>query len=267
MKLIADSGSTKTHWYIKETNKHIFTKGYNPYFESTEEIKHSINLELLPQIEKEKIQEIEFYGAGCSAEKKHIVENALKEIFSATKIIVESDLLGAARALSNDEESIVCILGTGSNSCLFDGKKIVKNISPGGFILGDEGSGAVLGKLFISDLLKNQIEPELTDLFRNEYPELSTPSIIDAVYRKPFPNRFLAQFSKFIHTHRNHTYCKTLLHNHFSAFFSRCITQYNRNDLPIHFVGSIAYYFKEELLESAQKYGYQIKKIQKDPIC
>ena len=201
--LIADSGSTKTDWCIVDESGAFSTirvKGMNPYFQDEEEISSEIEKKLLPAVGDNVIDTVYFYGAGCIFDKVKVVENAIKKHITAKRIFVESDLLGVARAVCGKTEGIACILGTGSNSCLYDGDKIVSNISPLGFILGDEGSGAVLGKLLVGDLLKGILPERLKSLFLEQY-GLTPAYIIDKVYRQPFPNRFLAGFAPFLAEH------------------------------------------------------------------
>jgi N-acetylglucosamine kinase-like BadF-type ATPase len=251
MKLIADSGSTKTHWSIIESRKllkEIFTNGINPFYQNTSEIAAELNAGLLAQIAKpEKISEIHFYGAGCSfPEKKKTVSDALKSFFAEAIIEVESDLLGAARALLGHEKGIACILGTGSNSCYYNGEEIEQNVSPLGFILGDEGSGAVLGKLLVGDCLKNQIPENLKAAFFNKY-NFTAAEILENVYRKPFPNRFLAQFTPFLAEHIEEPYVFNLVYDAFDSFITRNVLQYPLDDIKVGFIGSIAWYFKDTL--------------------
>ncbi|MCU4175034.1 ATPase [Carboxylicivirga sp. N1Y90] len=251
MKLIADSGSTKTDWIlINDSNQVIYktsTKGINPFYQTSSEILKSLESQFDNAFSRPN--EIHFYGAGCAnKEKNAIVESALKEFFQINNITVESDLLGSARALCQNKQGIACILGTGSNSCFYNGKDITENISPLGYILGDEGSGAVLGKLFIADLLKNQLPSKIVDAFYQYY-NINPSEIVNAIYKEPFPNRYLAQFSKFILENINSPELETLVLNNFRNFIRRNILQYSKcKQLPIHFIGSIAFYFKNQLL-------------------
>jgi len=270
MKLIADSGSTKTTWALMALSgkmlKEVHTSGINPFFLEYQEIIDLMDSELLPNI-SEEILSIDFYGAGCgSPEKIMVVRNALKHRFPAAVCHVESDILGAARALFGNREGIACILGTGSNSCFYDGKDIIGNISSGGFILGDEGSGAVMGKKFAGDFIKGIIPSHLADLFLKVY-KVDKHEIIDRVYRKSFPNRFLASFSKFVAENINDPYCKNLVYTNFINFIIRNVEQYpDYNRYSVGFVGSIAQVFEDILLEAMQKRGLKIHSIQKNPI-
>ena len=173
MILTADSGSTKTTWVAAGVR--VLTQGINPYHMGSEQIESVIRQELMPQLTsqmegEEKITEVHFYGAGCTKEKQPVVERALrKHLVIKGECEVASDMLGAARGICGHEPGIACILGTGSNSCSYDGKNLVKNVSPLGFILGDEGSGAVLGKLLVGDILKNQMPQHIIDRFFKKF--------------------------------------------------------------------------------------------------
>lgn len=269
MIVIADSGSTKTEWCLVDNDiiiNRITSKGINPYFESKEEISTEIK-SVLSKIEiSNNLSALYFYGAGCTHEKKDIVKDSISDIVgSNTFIEVNSDLLGAARALFGRERGIACILGTGSNSCSYNGEFIEKNISPLGFILGDEGSGAVIGRLFIGALLKNQFGEELKLKFLSEN-NLTQEEIIDRVYRKPFPNRFLASLSPFILRNISNEKVYSLILNCFKDFFTRNIMQYDYLNNNVAFIGSVAYYYKNILSEVAQTLNITISKIEVSPI-
>ena len=269
MRLIADSGSTKTDWCLMEGStvmKHIKTKGINPFFETEKEIEYELSNALVPKLPRgAKIDAIHFFGAGCTPEKSPILARALMmQVSDEARVEVNSDMVGAARALAGHEPGIVCILGTGSNSCEYDGEKIIKNVSPLGFILGDEGSGAVLGKILVGDLLKNQLGDDLKEAFFQEY-ETSMADIIEKVYRQPFPNRFLAKLSKFCADHIDDKRIHELVYDHFVQFIRRNLVQYKATS-PIGFVGSIAYYYKPVLEEAMKAEGLPLGTILKDPI-
>ena len=193
------------------------------------------------------------------------VSQALVRYFSAAIIEVQSDLLGAARALFQHEAGIVCILGTGSNSCYYNGNEIVQHVSPLGFILGDEGSGAVLGKLFVADCLKNQLPDWICDKFFDEY-ELTAAAILDRVYKHPFPNRFLAQFTPFILEHLQEPSLFNLVYDSFEAFLIRNVMQYPLEGMKVGFVGSIAHYFRNTLEIVASEHGIEIAQIEQNPM-
>lgn len=266
--LIADSGSTKTDWCIVDESGAFSTirvKGMNPYFQDEEEISSEIEKKLLPAVGDNVIDTVYFYGAGCIFDKVKVVENAIKKHITAKRIFVESDLLGVARAVCGKTEGIACILGTGSNSCLYDGDKIVSNISPLGFILGDEGSGAVLGKLLVGDLLKGIFPERLKSLFLEQY-GLTPAYIIDKVYRQPFPNRFLAGFAPFLAEHLDEPSIYRLVADSFYAFIYRNVKQYHRDDCEVSFVGSIAYFFRDILSAVASDTGIVLGKIVQNPM-
>lgn len=269
MQLIADSGSTKTEWILIESGrvlKQLITKGINPFFQTEEEIYAELQAVMSPKIDTAKVQHIHFFGAGCALpERKAQVSNALKVLFANAEISVESDLLGAARALLGREKGIACILGTGSNSCFYDGENIVQNVSPLGFILGDEGSGAVLGRMFVGDCLKNQLPAAIRDKFMDEY-QLTPAIILDRVYKQPFPNRFLASFMPFLAAHQHEPAIYNNVYNAFVAFFRRNVMQYDYNSYPVCFTGSVAYGFADILRKAAADCGVRVDKIEKNPM-
>ena len=270
MILIADSGSTKTDWCVVENGvlvQQIFTKGTNPFFQSEEEISNEIATALLPELKTDEFDAVYFYGAGCGfPDKIEIVHRAIsKQLKVKGNVEVATDMLAAARGLCGREAGIACIMGTGSNSCYYDGENIVANVSPLGFILGDEGSGACLGKLMVGDLLKNQMTPELKEKFLKQF-NLTPADIIDRVYRKPFPNRFLASLSPFLSQNINEPCVHELVLNSFKAFFKRNIMQYeNYQNLKVNLIGSVAFYYKEVLAEAAEAMGIQLGTIIQSP--
>lgn len=268
MILIADSGSTKTDWCMVENGETILrfkTKGINPFFQTEGEIQKEIETGLLPGLNGIQPAAIYFYGAGCAfPEKNEMIRRAINRYLPAS-VEVGSDLLAAARALCGNRPGIACILGTGSNSCQYDGKEIVKNISPLGFILGDEGSGAVLGKLLIGDVLKDQLPPALKEQFLAEY-GLTPALIMDRVYRQPFPNRFLAGFSPFISAHLDEPAIWELATRSFMAFFTRNVMQYDYLELPVHFVGSVAWHYQIMLKDIAFNLGIRPGTIIQSPM-
>lgn len=272
MILIADCGSTKIDWCLVsegEVKKEIFTTGMNALMLTVEEMKARIADELVPQLpcRPDEISEVHYYGAGCvGGDVNENVAEAIRANIPAPVIEVASDLLAAARALCGKEPGIACIIGTGSNSCYYDGKEIVDNVSPLGYILGDEGSGAVLGKLLVGDVLKNQLPRELCEKFLAEY-ELDRLTIIKRVYREPQANRFLASLTPFLIHNIEEPAIHRLVLNSFKSFFVRNITNYARyKELPVNFVGSIAYYYGEVLGEAAASVGCHIGRIIKSPM-
>lgn len=269
MILIADSGSTKTDWCVTGSDmppQRIATIGLNPFFQSEEEMQLELSHNLLARLPEGKLDAVYFYGAGCTPEKAPVLRRAIADSLPVTgNIKVYSDMLGAARGLCGHEAGIVCVLGTGSNSCFYDGNEITQNISPLGFILGDEGSGAVLGKLLVGDLLKNQLPASLKEEFLTQY-DLSVPEIIDRVYRQPFPNRFLASLSPFMLQHLHEPGIRSLISESFVAFFRRNVMQYDYQHFPVHFVGGIAHYYEDVLKEAAQVTGITLGKILQRPM-
>lgn len=269
MKLIADSGSTKTHWCVVvngKIEKSIFTEGINPFYQTQQDVIQIIDNQLITELDDCVFEEVHFYGAGCSfPDKKLIVSQALVRFFGNATIGVYNDLLGAARALFQLEPGIACIMGTGSNSCFYDGKEIIQNVSPLGYILGDEGSGAVLGKLFVADCLKNQMPEWIRDKFLDEF-ELTPAIILDKVYKQPFPNRFLAKFTPFILEHLEEPAIFNLVFDSFDGFLVRNVLQYQTEGLKIGFVGSIAHYFRDTLEIVAVERGVRISEIVQSPM-
>ncbi len=270
MILIADSGSTKTDWRLMDESREITriqTKGFNPYYQNVGEITSEIENALMPNIASEVVETIYFYGAGCStAERQKKVSDALAPYFRDASILVHSDLLGAARALSGNKPGIVCILGTGSGSCRYDGEKIVENIPSLGFILGDEGSGAWLGKKMVTDFLRGHMPEKCMNLIRKEL-LIDKEIILEQVNHKQMPSRYLASFAKFISEHIDQTYFYKLMFDSFTAFAENYIIRYQDYDkFKCHFVGSIAWY-NQDILENVAKYnGFSIGNIIKSPI-
>lgn len=256
MILVADSGSTKTQW-ITETQS-IETQGINPVRDRKEHILDIMRTELMPSLCSD-VSDIFFYGAGCIEPFMSSVSEALAEVFPESYIEVASDLLGAARALCQKEEGIACILGTGSNSCLCRDGQIISNISPLGFILGDEGSGAVLGKRLISEMLKGSLT-HLWDQFQDAY-ATGISDVIDRVYRQPQPNRYLASLVPFISQHRTDPDVCEMLKDEFTRFLTRNVARYDRPDLPVNFVGGIANAFATEIRSSCEACGLKMGRI------
>ena len=269
MLLIADSGGTKTTWAFVASTKDIEiveTKGIHPYFQNDIEIGQII--EHLPYDLVEGVTEVQFYGAGCGAyEQAQKVATALEKHFlKQAKIEVHTDVLGAARALCQHAEGMAAILGTGSNTCLYDGKQIVENSRGFGFILGDEGSGAVMGKQLVIDYLYREMPSHLQQKLEERY-ALNDNVLLANVYQEAAPNRYLAQFSFFIHEHRSEPYIQQLLRSHFEVFFHKRILVYEAHQtLPLHLMGSIAYYFQNEIRAVAAEFGVEIGKVLQNPM-
>ena len=270
MILVADCGSTKIDWCLLDgttTVKQVYTCGMNAIMLTEEEMAQRIREELLPEVSEFAIDEVYFYGAGCiSPEVCANVANAIRASIPASVIEVHTDLLAAARALCGHKPGIACIMGTGSNSCCYDGEKIVDNVSPLGYILGDEGSGAVLGKLLVGDVLKNQLPAELCEKFLKQY-ELDRMTIIRRVYKEPGGNRFLASVTPFLIQNIEEPAVHRLVLNSFKSFFVRNIANYdNYRELPVNFVGSIAFYYQEVLREAASAMDCTVGTIIKSPM-
>lgn len=272
MKLIADCGSTKIDWCLLNAEgsvaRRFITTGINAVMLTEEEIRGRLQAEAAPQLEGADVKEVYFYGAGCLGDEicgnvRHAIMAVLP---SAVYVEVHTDLLAAARALCGREPGIACIMGTGSNSCYYDGSEIRANVSPLGFILGDEGSGAVLGKLFLGDVLKNQLPKALADEFLAEY-DLDRMTVIRRVYKEPGANRFLASVTPFMSKHIAEPKIHRLVLESFRAFFSRNVCQYEGcHTLPVHFIGSIAHYFADTLREAAAQCSCTVGTIIKSPM-
>ena len=268
MILIADSGSTKTDWAIISSGKPVWkgeTKGLNPYYLTEKELGAEIKKSFLPILNGISPDQVYFYGAGCMLDKAETVKRVLKECIKAERVEVYSDLMAAAHSLCGSRPGIACILGTGSNACFFDGTRITKHIPPLGFVLGDEGSGAVLGKLLIGNLLKGFLGKELNNKFFLQY-GYSESDIIDKVYRKPFPNRFLASFAPFIKENIHVPEIHELALNSFIAFFTRNVLPLGEEGEEANAVGSIAYHFKDILQEAAAMCNIRMGKIIQSPM-
>lgn len=268
--LIADSGSTKTEWcFIKNgKKKKLFTQGISPYFLSAGQISAILKEELLPGLKKNEPDEIFYYGTGCSnVANIKMMSRAIKKVFPDADVHIDHDLMGAAKATCGNEKGIACILGTGSNSCYFNGKKIVKN-SPGiGYILGDEGSGAYLGKKVIQYFLYETFEPDLMDRFLAKYNNITSAEILDTVYKKPLANRYLAGFTEFLRENRGHYMVENIIEDGFNDFFFNHVYKYRESWLhPIHFVGSVSFGFKDVLADLCNAYELQLGKVIKNPM-
>ena len=281
MTIIADSGSTKTDWTVTgPCEKKLSTQGLNPVLMTKEQMTSILRCELLPQMEDlgcmkvaqedndEKLS-VFFYGAGVRPEMEEKMSFVLQSVFQPLNRKIEvsaaSDLLGAARALCGHNEGIACILGTGANSCLYNGRFIVGNTPALGYILGDEGGGAALGKAFLNALFKGGLPETMRDDYLKQS-RLTLEDIIRKVYREPMPNRFLASTSLYIGAHINHPGLRQIVTENFRLFLRRNVKPYNRPDLPVSFVGSIASHYEQLLCEAAQEEGFILGKIMKSPI-
>ncbi|WP_026899090.1 N-acetylglucosamine kinase [Daejeonella oryzae] len=271
MIIIADGGSTKTNWcLINEKGQKIYfnTEGYNPYFSDTDYIIDSLRKTMPQDIAYEKVTEVDYYGAGVhNEEKANIVKKALEMHFPKADVFVGHDLLAAARALLGHKKGFAAILGTGTNTCIYDGRDVALNIDSLAYILGDEGSGCYIGKKLIADYLRGYMPPEVRDVFFETY-KLSHDEILDNVYTKPLPNRFLASFSKFVYDNPvNIEYSRNIVRNSFIDFFENLVIHYpNYKEYTFNCIGSVGYNFRNVLEELAHHYGMKVGRIIRSPI-
>ena len=267
--LIADSGSTKTEWALvdgKSVVGRLLTQGINPYVLSDNQVQRVLCDELCSQLPVDCVEEVRFYGAGCRGDQLLRMTRLIAGVMpSGCEVKVASDLLGAAQALCGKADGIACILGTGSNSCLYQNGEIVQNVSPLGYVLGDEGSGAVLGRRLVGDVLKSQLSASVCDAFRSQM-GLSADEIIHRVYKEPMANRFLASFAPFLSQYQAEESVHQLLVDEFSRFVVRNLLSYGHKDLPVHFVGSIAVHFRSVLVEVLHSYGLCVGKVLRAPM-
>jgi len=269
VKLIADSGATKTEWCLLEgsSKRKLLTAGISPYFLSTAEIVSLLQQELLPRLKKVAIQEVFYYGTGCAnPANAKIVSKALTLLFPAANIEVTHDLMGAARALCGKGKGIACILGTGSNSCYYNGKKIARN-SPGlGYVLGDEGSGAYLGKKVIQYYLYGIFDEELRGRFDLSF-ATSPAEILESVYKKPLPNRYLASFTTFLAENRGHYMIENILEDGINDFFFQHLCRYTEVwKFPLHFTGGVSYVFRDVVKQLCEHYEFELGSILRNPM-
>ncbi len=272
MILIADSGSTKTSWRLAKSSDDVakaYTIGYNPDYYSTSEMIESMRNELLPQlfVDTEEVAQIFFYGAGCSRPDNIAkVKNALAVHFPAADIFVDHDLLGAARALCGRTPGIACILGTGSNSCLYDGFSVTDNVTSLGFTIGDEGSGGYMGKQLLKAYFYRDLPAELNAAFEERY-KMTKADILNGIYQKPLPNRFVAQFSAFCGEHRKHPFMQKIIKHALSEFLDRHVMKYRpEQPVAVNFLGSIAFYFGEFLEPLVLERGLTMGRVIQEPV-
>lgn len=270
VRLIADSGATKCEWCVLDNGKKtktIITQGISPYFLSGTQITELLEKELIPKLKKFQVKEVFFYGTGLANPKNVIVvKSVLKKLFPKAKTEVQNDLLAAARALCGKNKGVACILGTGANSCFYNGKKMVKN-SPGlGYVLGDEGSGAYLGKKVIQYYLYNTYDEELKARFEKKF-QVTPMEILENVYKKPLANRYLASFAIFLAENRGHFMIENIIEDGLNDFFFTHLYKYRESwTHPIHFVGSIAFGFKDVLKDLCNTYELELGRVLKAPM-
>lgn len=269
LTLLADGGSTKIDWVLLRNAAECMrfsTPGVNPSLLQLDDVISLLDKYIKEvQIDYAAIDEICFYGAGCRGKAAVVMHQAFTTLFVNAEVHVHTDLLAAARALCGDACGLVCILGTGSNSCLYDGNEIVRNVSPLGYILGDEGSGAVLGKRLAADVFKEQLPEDLCENFKQECCS-DIDTLVQHVYREPFANRYLASFTKFLSNNIQRTEIQELVVSEFESFFVRNIRVYQRRELPVNFVGSIAWFFRAQLEKAAQNTGFRIGCVLRSPM-
>ena len=268
--LTADSGSTKTHWVIvngKEIIREFYTQGINPYYISSAEIKSLIN-DAMSLDEIGLISKVDFYGAGCKGEEMcSIVETALLDVFNNVIINVDSDLMGSALSLFSNGNGIACILGTGSNAAVFIEGQFVDSISSLGYILGDEGSGSYLGKILIRDYFQKKMPIELEAKFKEKF-SIEYSQVLNSVYKKRFPNKYLAKYTVFLSENRGKLYIENVLTEAFEAFVKNqlSVLNFDKEILKVGFVGSIAFYFKDVLEKVLIINSYKIGDVYKEPM-
>lgn len=271
MKLIADCGSTKTDWALLRTGASPYffkTKGYNPNYIGTEEIALDLRASLPKDTDPGEVSAVEFYGAGINEKTAGIVRSALAQVFSqARNIVTESDLLGAAKALLGNSAGFAAILGTGANTCIYDGKKIQMNIASLGFLLGDEGSGAYIGKMLLRDYLRGNMPAEILSELRDKL-QMTNTELVTKIYSEPKPNSFCAGFCDYIAENtEKHPYCNELVRIAFRDFFRNMVSLYpHYQDYPLNCVGSVACGFREILGQIASEFGMSTGKILRSPI-
>jgi glucosamine kinase len=269
MIIIADSGGSKIDWRLLKKSGQIeqaHSAGFNPYYQPIDDLHNSIKQVLLPVVE-EHVSKVFFYGAGVSSEKnQETIKAAFTEFFPGAYTEVGWDLLAAARALCGDEPGIACIMGTGSNSCLYDGKKIIGNVANLGWILADEGSGANIGRKFLVDYLRLKQPANIAQAFKERFP-LTREEFLEKVYQQERPSAFLASFTRFIFQNLKDPYCYQLIYNSFAEFYEEVVMRYeNYKQYKVHFTGSIAFYFSDILRQVAADKGVTVKNIMEGPI-
>ncbi|MFD2938145.1 N-acetylglucosamine kinase [Spirosoma flavum] len=270
MFLIADSGSTKTDWRLVVSDSQVLaiqTDGVNPYYQTTQQIVNTLQTQLVPYLHKAAVTNVFFYGTGCTGPTvNHLVADALYIVLPDLQTVdVNSDMLGAARAAVGHESGIVCILGTGANACCYSNNHLIRGIQSLGFWLGDEGSGGYLGKTLVRDFFQERLPNDLRDAFQIRY-ALDRPTLLENAYQKPFPNRYFASFTPFLSENITHPHVVELVVTAFDSFLTTYVKRFPEADQwPVHFVGSIAYYFAQPLRQAVQRVGLTMGQILKAP--
>tara|TARA_B100001109_G_C18860803_1_gene473879 strand:- start:2606 stop:3505 length:900 start_codon:yes stop_codon:yes gene_type:complete len=269
MKVIADSGSSKTDWFLIDGNRTLErfeTKGFNPYFHTTDSIVSEIG-DTFQSLTLEEVKEVHFYGAGCSSkERMDLVKEALESVFDGVKIFVSHDLLGSARAACGKQKGLAGILGTGSNCCSFDGVEIIDSFPSGGYSIGDEGGGVNLGRRMLKAYIEDYLPEDLRIAFDRKY-ATNVDEILVNLYKKPFPNRYMASFSRFTYHHREHPFVSEQILEEFTAYFSNQVMRFKQaQEWPLSLVGSVAFYYHEYIRIVAEQFGVQIGTILEKPI-
>lgn len=269
VKLIADSGATKAEWCLLNNGKtkKIHTQGISPYFLSSEQIVELLTNELKTKLKNIEIDEIFYYGTGCAnPDNAKLIRNAIRKVFPGSKTEVTHDLLAAARSCCGRDKGMVANLGTGSFCCYFDGKRIVKETPGIGYVLGDEGSGAYLGKKVIQYYLYNTFDEDLRARFDFKY-LTNRAEILENVYRKPLPNRYLASYAMFLAENRGHYMIENIIEDGLNDFFFTHLCKYRETwKYPVNFAGSVAYGFRDVLQELCNSYEFELGKILKKPM-
>ncbi len=270
MILIADSGASKTDWRVIDKSGEISQHrgiGFNPNYQTSEEMSNELQEDFLLNL-RDDIETIHYYGSGCASPKNRLqVEHALRNVFKHAEINVDHDLMAAAKATCGTEAGIACILGTGSNSCDYDGEFIVDKRHAPGYILGDEGGGAYIGRKFLQDFIHEEMPKKIHNMVMDKF-QLEYHDIIEHIYQRPFPGRYMASFCRFISENKNDPYCYMLFYNAFNDFFKKHVMKYkNFKDKPVSFAGSIAFYNSDILRSAAFDAGIHIKIILEGPIA
>ncbi|SHK79167.1 N-acetylglucosamine kinase [Hymenobacter psychrotolerans] len=270
MILIADGGSTKSSWcQLDEAGNRVYfnTEGYNPDFMKTDAVAASLDKNLPTALPRAEVTQVHYYGAGVSnAKKAESIAAAMRQTFPNAQVKVDHDLLAAAHALLGDKPGFAAILGTGTNSCLYNGEKVIHNIDSLGYFLGDEGSGSFIGKRLLRDYLRGLLPDGLQEIFQQEF-NMTRDDILDRLYNQPLPNRFLAGFGKFAYDHNNISYCREIVLQGFETFFANIVAHYpNYQDYTFNCVGSVGYNFRDALAQVARAHNMEVGKIIRSPI-